>query len=721
MGAFSSRFRDRTRGFLLGLVALAAASLASAARADDLAPKNSGLPVLFTADEVSYDQDHDTVSARGNVEISQENRTLIADFVSYNQRTDILTASGNLTLFEPTGEVWFAEYAELTGNMKDAVIHELRLVLTDQSRMAAAGARRSGGEEIELRKAVYSPCKLCPDDPKKPPLWQIKAVEVKHDKSRQQIEYKDAWLEMAGLPVGYIPYLSHPDPTVKRRTGFLAPAFGGSSDLGLLGKAPFYWLIDDNIDATLTPVYMSKEGPLLEAEYRHNLASGRIRANGSITKDSKDKTRGHIIAEGRYDIDDTWRAGVDIERVTDDTYLRRYEFGSTDMMSSQAFVEGFRKRNYFKASAHTYQGLKVDDDPGLMPWVGPWLQYSHIGEADGFGGRTHLDASLIAITRTDSRETRRLHMNAGWKKPSIGPMGGLYTVSLDLRGDLYHVSDRNPEHDSSDFEGVTGRVAPQAMLEWRHPFIRRENDEIHQLLEPMGSVILSPNASNTNKIPNDDSEDFEFSDSNLFAPNRFNGIDRIEGGPRVNYGLKWGLFGGRKGNATVMMGQSYRFKKDDTFFEGSGLEDHFSDIVGRVAIVPNDYFDLEYRTRLNKKNFDPRSNEVLLNAGVKALRIQANYAFIEAQADDNFFGREEISLQFQSQLTKFWRGTFLAVKDLNEDDMRHVGLGLIYEDECLVFSTKLTRSFFEDRDYKPSHKIMFGVTLKTLGEVKAGS
>ncbi|MEL0107198.1 MAG: LptA/OstA family protein, partial [Rhodospirillaceae bacterium] len=175
----------------------------------------------FSADRVRYDRELSVITATGNVEVIRASRTLRADTLSYNQKTDVVTASGNIALAEPSGEVMFAQYMELTGDFKDGIVEDIGILLSDGARFAAAGARRSNANIFELRNAVYSPCNLCEEDPTRPPLWQIKASKVVHDKNRQQIEYSDAWLEVFGVPVFYTPYLAHPDPTVKRRSGFM--------------------------------------------------------------------------------------------------------------------------------------------------------------------------------------------------------------------------------------------------------------------------------------------------------------------------------------------------------------------------------------------------------------------------------------------------------------------------------------------------------------------
>ena len=199
-------------------------------------------PISFSSDQMDMDNDLGIITARGNVEVVHEDRTLIADVISYNQKLDVLTATGNVTMLEPSGDVMFAARMELDGDFKNGIVNDIRMILSDRSRLAANGGRRIDGD-LDLRKAVYSPCNLCADDPTRPPLWQIKAIRVFHDSSRKVVEYTDAWLEIAGVPVLYTPFLTHPDPTVKRESGLLTPIFGSSSDLGTTFKTPYFWNI----------------------------------------------------------------------------------------------------------------------------------------------------------------------------------------------------------------------------------------------------------------------------------------------------------------------------------------------------------------------------------------------------------------------------------------------------------------------------------------------
>ena len=712
------------------MVLLLAAGFPAAAQDEDP-------PILLKADKVSYDREKEIITANGNVEISRENRVLLADTIIYDQRKDLITASGNISLVEPNGDVIFAESMEISGDLKNAVAEGLKMLLKDGSRFASTGGRRTDANIVELRNAVYSPCDLCPKDPSNPPLWQIKAVKVVHDREGQTLEYTDAWLELWGTPIAYTPYFSHPDPTVKRRSGFLTPRIGGSSDLGLVTRVPYFFDIAPDRDATITPIYTAESGPGLAGEYRHRLMDGELEVRASITNNDSDGfgtekgsfgIRGHLAAWGRFDVDDTWRMGFDVNRATDDTYVRRYGFGSditlndsNNSLTTHLFTEGFRGRNYLAVSAYAFQGLDEDDDAGNTPLVLPMIDFNHVGEPDRFGGRSSLDVNFLALTRTGGSDTQRLSLKGGWQVPFLGPGGGAYTLSTSLRGDAYHVDSLARGGRDTTFSGFSGRIRPQAALEWRQPLVRRENNSVYQLIEPSASLIVSPYGGNSDRIPNEDSKDVEFDENNLLRANRFAGLDRVEGGPRLNYGLKWGVFGAKGGNSTVFLGQSYRIRSDSTFPEGSGLEDNFSDIVGKVNISPSNNLNLLYRTRLDKENLEPRRNEVSLTVGRPALNFQGNYSFFGSQKGSEFAGREELSLSLKSQLTRYWRGSLSSLTDLDRDGgLRSIRMNLTYEDECFQFSTDISRTFFEDRDLKPTDSIFFRVLFKTLGEVKSG-
>src|SRR5690606_2763831 len=143
----------------------------------------------------------------GRVEIVQDTRMLVADQVSYNLKQDLVAASGNVTLAEPGGETLFTDYMELTGDLKEGVAQQIRAVLADNSRMAAASATRVGGDRTDFEDASYTACEPCRNKPDSRPLWEAKAKRITHNQAEHTIEYRDVWMELGGVPVLYTPYL----------------------------------------------------------------------------------------------------------------------------------------------------------------------------------------------------------------------------------------------------------------------------------------------------------------------------------------------------------------------------------------------------------------------------------------------------------------------------------------------------------------------------------
>ncbi|MFC7692509.1 LPS assembly protein LptD [Paeniroseomonas aquatica] len=338
------------------------------------APADPNAPVTFTAEEVEYDRERGLVSARGRVEAWQGDRLMRADQFTYDRNTGVATARGNVQLLEPDGTVMFAEEAELKDRFRDGVLEGVRALLAANGRMAANGARRTGGMVNELSRVVYSSCDLCPEDPNRPPLWQVEARRAVQDKNSQRITYRDATVRLGGWPVLYTPYLSHPDPGAPRASGFLFPTLGYTRFLGAFVETPYFWAIDDSSDLTVVPITSTRQYPNLGFEYRKLFNFGEVSGTASIggfngrDTGGKEELAGHIFLKGRFNLDEHWRAGFDLNRASSELYLRTFRYEYRRVLTSQAYLEGFwDTTTYARIDARAYQGLRSLDDTRQIP------------------------------------------------------------------------------------------------------------------------------------------------------------------------------------------------------------------------------------------------------------------------------------------------------------------------------------------------------------------
>lgn len=700
-------------------------------------------PAVITADELVYDDSLDMVVARGNVEVSQGERLLRADRVTYNRETRIVTASGNVVLREPGGELFFAEFAELDDQLAEGFIEQIGLLFPDDSRVAAVSGVRRGDRVTEIDRAVYSPCNLCEDDPDRAPLWQLRAARVTHDSERKDVVYRDAFLDMFGVPILYTPYLSHPDPTVQQRTGFLTPSFGTTASLGPFANNFFYWGIAPNQDATFTLGVTRDAGILLGAEYRRRFADGQLIIEGSVNQsDRDDRQDGQIVTledEGRYhlfgdfvyNINEFWRGGADVKLVSDDTYLDVFEISDDDELTSRAYVERFDYLDYFAVEAYSIRDLRANaiEQPLILPWV----QLHTVGEPGGLaGGQWYVDAELLALTReeevpevrrtaTEGVDTRRGSVEAGWKR-SIAFDTGLVTDLQGLvRADAWWSDDlEDPDDPTATRDDVSAtRFFPLMLAEARYPLVRQYGDLQH-LVEPIAGLRLAANiGSDNDDIPNNDSVAPEFDEINLFTDSVFPGLDRVDDGLMAIYGLRTGLYASNGAYGSIFMGQQYRFSDDDDLPMGIGIDDPASDIVGRVTVRPRQWVDADWRFRLDPDDWDLRRSDVVASAGAPIFRVSGTYTFIDEVVDDTTTvpGREEIRIGATSRFADYWTASASLTRDLAVDENRTIRGGLTYADECFTFGLAVTQDLTEDRDREEGTSIFVRIAFRNLGEV----
>jgi LPS-assembly protein len=593
-------------------------------------PASAKAPVTFLADQVSYDKTGNLVTAIGHVRAWQSGQTLYADKVVINRNTDVATATGHVILLEPTGETIFADSAILSKGMKNAVMQGVSARLEQNGRMIANGARRYNDQIDEMVKVLYSSCDLCKADPTAPPLWQIKASSATRDLQHKMIEYRNAEMEIHGFPVFYVPYMTQPDPSVKRATGLLIPAFGVSSRLGVFIAVPYYIVIDQESDITLTPIIASKQGPVLDAKYRRDFNDGVIHIDISGGRD-KGTLGDAVFSDGTFDLNDTWRAGFDYNHASNPEYLDDFRIlPNTTELTSDAYVEGFGPGSYTRLEADTYQGLVASVTQSDLPIVAPYGVYDFVSSPDEFGGRFSVDASVFNVLRDVGTNTRRAAAIGGYSIPFQGPLGQLYTARVQLIGASYQATALNQQPSYSNINSAdTSRGEVFGALFMRWPFVRSAGGLGSQIIEPEVQLVAAPDigTSENYRIPNEDSLDLEFSDANLFDLNRYPGIDRIEGGDRADYAMHaaWYLPDGALLDGLV--GQSYRLHKDDDYLPDSGLNDNMSDIVARATVEPVTWLNLTYRTRLSHVDLGRRMIDATATVGNNVFNVSGGYLY----------------------------------------------------------------------------------------------
>lgn len=692
--------------------------------------KRENKEIYFSANEMENNRELETITAIGDVNIIRDGLTLNADKVIYNQKDDIVTAVGNVRMIDSDNNVLFSDYVVLSNQMSQGEMENIKIIMKDESRIAARRVRTMSNKNKIMNNAVYSPCDVCTANPN--PLWQLKARKIKHDAENQNVYYKDATLEVKGIPVFYTPFLSHPDPEVKRRSGFMIPGFGSSSYLDGYLQPKYFWNISPHEDLTLSPIISVKRGLIADADYRRYFDRGYLHTQGSIMHDDdKDETRGNLYVKSRYELNDYWVSDLDLNYVSDSMYLKDLSLPKKEdaWLTSSAKLQGFDNRNYAAIEAYYYKlisyNLRVLDAQEFRrrkydkPYALPLITYENVSEPGAYGAYFKNTFDFASVLRDQDVSTQRLSMINSWNLPYTSPYGEKYRMVASVKSDAYYV-DNYTNPDNKKFTGEVGRVFPQLGLEWKMPFVRATDTSRH-IVEPVVVAVAAPKAGNkVNKIPNEDSQYAELDDTNVLDIDRYAGYDRNDTGSRISYGINWSSYGTVIGRTQAFIAQSYKFSEDESFAPGD-YNKRFSDYVGRIYANPNRYLDMNYRFRLDKDDLDMKYSELSARIGPDILNAYVSYIYLqgnEATRAENIGERKELYTALAARLTRDWSISIYNRQDLTKGggSLEHGG-ALTYEDECLKIIGNIHRYDSTDPEDKNDYEFTVSLYLKTLGGV----
>jgi LPS-assembly protein len=728
--------------------------------------------MFVTADEVVYDDVRNTASAVGRVKLYYGPSTLEADRVVYDQNTGQVFAYGNVRLNDD-GNVYQSEHMVLTDDFRDGFVQSLLVEGADKTRFAAAKATRTGGNVVVFEKGVYTACEPCRENPNKPPLWQVKAARIIHDQGTKTVHYEDAQLEFFGKPIAWLPFFSHADSTVKRKSGFLMPSYMTSTEYGFGVKAPYFWAVKPNMDVTLAPAFLTDQGVLGDVEFRHRTMNGAysIRAAGLNQQSpelfpegqQRDDFRGAVTTRGDFRINNNWTWGWNGHLLSDKYVLSDYDMWGQSWSEavSSVHLTGIGERNYFDARALHYYGLSGDDDQDQLPVAGV-VDYNYVHDKPVLGGELAFNVNLTNTWRQDTDfepgtagnaspgvvaginldckdyisgeclvpgvggTYSRMSVDTSWRREFIDPVGQVWTPFAFARGDVMF---SNPENNdnlgglmNTDAEFVT-RGMVGAGLEYRYPFVAESSIGTH-ILEPIAQIILRPDEQEIGNIPNEDAQSLFFDTSTLFSWDKFSGYDRIEGGGRANVGAQYTVNFNNGGFTQLMIGQSYHLFGQNSFAEAdiagtginSGLETDRSDYVASAYTKFHPNWAFSTRTRFDEGANDLNALEIettFTKGPVSASVIYGNY---DEQPQFGFERAEGVVGSTRVAITDNYFAVAGAGYNLQYDRMDQVMVGGGYMDECFSLAGYYSVDFNKDGNTDPVHKVMVSVSLRTIGQ-----
>lgn len=709
--------------------------------------KNTTLkvPAFLQSEQIEYDDANQVVTALGNVFVAQDSQLLHADKVQYFKLQDKIVATGHVWLRDSEGNYSFANNLILSNKMADGFVENVKILMVDQSRLAGNLAKRYEGKRVVLWQGVYSPCEVCKAEPEKAPLWQLKADKIIHNQEIKMIQYHHAWMEFFGWPIFYVPYFSHPDPAVKRKTGFLMPIYSHSNDLGYSVTVPYFIASAQNHDFTLFPTFTSKQGVIPAFEHRYHFDNGEYVMHGSYANNTTTgfasnynpnnygragHHRWHYFMRARYDITPELLFTLDVQRASDLTYLKRFPvlprgsvdpFASSTALTTTAALERFRPESYGVIRSYVFQA----DRQKTVPVVLPIIQYAHETLPGSYGETWMADFNFLnlyrdkAIIGRSAESMVRGSLGLGGQVPYVSPWGDVWSLKAYMRGDLYYINGYEVKSNQKLKDKTQGRYYPQASLTWRYPFLSI-NPLMHWILEPAAMLTTSSVGGNFIEIPNEDSPVVIVDTTNIFLANRLYGIDRIDSGHRFVYGFNSQQLFTDSRKFNLFLGQSVRIDKNQVLPLRSGEDRKASNFVSGIQIVPVKWLDIRSRAMFNRRTW--RVDVAESSATIKS-------AWLNGSLGHTFYNKnfaidnKRISQLVWGVSSGQYRGFSLSYSEIRNLYSRQSvrilnrSISLRHTNECLVTTFSVVRTGFRDRDLRPDTKILLQLDFKNLGTI----
>ena len=710
------------------------------AHASAPAPAQAPRQIDLEAREIAYDNETETVTARGDVILRSEDRSVRADEITWDRRSGQIIATGNIRLVDEAGNQLFTDQVELTEEFDTGAMTELLIALRAGGRLAARSAERGADGNAILTDAAYTACPVVdPEGCAADPSWRVTADRVIYDQDESRVRFKGAVLELFGARILPLPGLAIRTDG-RAESGFLVPDIRVTQVNGLELSAEYYWSIAENADLTLGAFAFSNVAPMVSAKWRHLTEKGAYQITGYATASDRQTDftgeesfqrdpRGYIEGNGRFQFSPDWSLSTSIRLASDRTFLRRYDISRDDRLRSTVNLERITDLSYLSVAGWATQTLRINAEQGQIPLALPAIDYRQRLANTVLGGNVQLQANSLALLRNEGQDTQRAFAGAQWDLKRLTGMGQVVTLTALVRGDVYNTNNVEATVTESyrGDEGWTTRGIATAAIDIEWPFVGEAFGGT-QVFKPRVQFVASPKIRNL-AVPNEDARAIDLEDSNLFALNRFAGYDRVEDGTRMTWGVDWELQRpGWRIKSTI--GQSFRIEapRDDIFPEGTGLSERVSDFVGRTEIRFRNLVNLTHRFRLDKDNFTVRRNEIDAAIGsrrtyleVGYLRLDRNIATVEDLRD-----REELRAAARIAIGRKWSVFGSGVVNLTDAEDDPVFLpdgfepirtrfGVAYQDDCIEFGATWRRDFIDAGDARRGNAFQVFFALRNLG------
>ena len=564
-------------------------------------------------------------------------------------------------------------------------------------------------DNLKIDKSVFTNCKKrdgCPP-------WLIKAEEIHHDKKNKTINYKNAWLEIYDLPVIYFPKFFHPDPTVKRQSGFLIPTFSQSNNSDSYFKLPYFFALSENTDFTFTPRIYNDDKAVYQGEYRHYTKNSKNIIDASIKNDNfllleDNSTNSHFFLDStintKNDLFDFSELKIQAQATSSDNYLKSYNLkspliNSQTTLNSKILYEGISDNLDLLISAEVYEDLTKSKSSDRYEYIFPNFDLTREIETKLDGNLEINHKGYNKLYQTNINENVLINDLHFKSNDNISSLGTISNYELFFKN--FNIDSNNSKNYKNNFESdISGIVQFHSKLP-----MEKKGQKFNSSLSPIVVAKFSPE--NTKNLRSDDAL---INYENIYSIKRIGSNETIEGGHSLTIGNEFSIYDKENDLREIFnfnIATSLRNEENKSLSKKSSLGQTTSNLVGKVGLTTNDFYEINYDfiadNNMDEFNYHKISSKFEINNFI------TTFEFLEENKDlgDDSYWANETSLKIDDNKDL----KFKTRKNKKTDLTEYYNLIYRYKMDCLVAGIEYKKDYYKDIGLKPSEKIFFSITI----------
>ena len=671
---------------------------------------------IFTEEIIFDNNSKNIISEKKSKFIDNYNNSLHTNSFYYDMNTNIAKIN-SLELLDSQKNKYFLEKSFLNMKTKklvgkDVFVNLNNLVSGNNFRIKSLGLEKENEKTI-MSKAVFTPCKK---NGKCPP-WQLAAETITHDKEKKTMYYKNAWLKIYNQPVLYFPSFFHPDPTVKRQSGFLIPSFTSSKNLGNSINIPYFKVLSDSKDLTLKPKIFGNNKLLAQSEYRQIGKNSYHEMDFSILADNDTSNRSHFFSKttkkfgSKNKFFEESDVSIDIQQVSNDSYLQSYKLESplivnNNVLTSSIKYNGFNEDLSFSTEVTVYENLTKNDNDRYEYILPSYNLSKQLLNDSNFNGNLNLNSSG-SIKEYDTNVKEKLNINDLIYNSNTYYLNSGIENNFNLIFKNVNSESKNSTNYKNSF---SSNINGLAEINSAYPLIKK-TDSYKKILIPKVSLRLNPRETKNKK---DDTRIVGY--ENIFDLNRLGVGDTLEGGESLTYGFSYymnnkldrELFSAKIANVL-------RIEEDKNIPISSSLGQKTSNVVSAFSLSPSENFKIDYQHSLDENLSD--TNYQLLSSDISINNFLTSFEYLNESLNsaNNSYLYNKTSYKFDNNNMI----SFETRENKKDKITEFYNLIYQYQNDCLIAAIEYNKEYYDFRDLKPEEKLFFKLTIIPFGQTSS--